>query len=80
MLHINDITYRIEGRILFDKATVGIPYGHKVGLVGRNGSGKTTLLRLIAGASFPRRWRHQHPPLDPDRRGGPGGPRRARTA
>jgi ATP-binding cassette subfamily F protein 3 len=49
MLHINDLTYRIEGRLLFDKATVGIPYGHKVGLVGRNGSGKTTLLRLIAG-------------------------------
>ncbi len=53
MLHINDLTYRIEGRLLFDKATVGIPRGHKVGLVGRNGSGKTTLLRLIAGELTP---------------------------
>jgi ATP-binding cassette, subfamily F, member 3 len=53
MLHINDITFRIEGRILLDKATVGIPAGHKVGLVGRNGSGKTTLLRLIAGELAP---------------------------
>ena len=53
MLHINDLTFRIEGRILFDKATVGIPAGHKVGLVGRNGSGKTTLLRLIAGELTP---------------------------
>ncbi len=53
MLHINDLTYRIEGRLIFDKATVGIPYGHKVGLVGRNGSGKTTLLRLIAGELTP---------------------------
>ncbi len=53
MLHINDLTYRIEGRILFDKATAGIPAGHKVGLVGRNGSGKTTLLRLIAGELVP---------------------------
>ena len=53
MLHINDLTFRIEGRILFDKATVGIPAGHKVGLVGRNGSGKTTLLRLIAGELAP---------------------------
>ncbi|MGI9405992.1 MAG: ABC-F family ATP-binding cassette domain-containing protein [Hyphomicrobiaceae bacterium] len=49
MLHLNDITYRIEGRLLFDKATTGIPSGHKVGLVGRNGTGKTTLLRMIAG-------------------------------
>ena len=53
MLHINDLTFRIEGRVLFDKATVGIPAGHKVGLVGRNGSGKTTLLRLIAGELAP---------------------------
>ena len=53
MLHINDLTFRIEGRVLFDKATVGIPAGHKVGLVGRNGSGKTTLLRLISGELAP---------------------------
>jgi ATP-binding cassette subfamily F protein 3 len=53
MLHINDLTYRVEGRILFDKATAGIPSGHKVGFVGRNGSGKTTLLRLIAGEIHP---------------------------
>jgi ATP-binding cassette, subfamily F, member 3 len=53
MLHINDLSYRIEGRPLFDKATAGIPSGHKVGLVGRNGSGKTTLLRLIAGELSP---------------------------
>jgi ATP-binding cassette subfamily F protein 3 len=53
MLHINDLTYRIEGRLIFDRATAGIPAGHKVGLVGRNGSGKTTLLRLIAGELSP---------------------------
>ncbi len=47
MLHINDITYRIEGRLLIDHATAAIPAGHKVGLVGRNGSGKSTLLKLI---------------------------------
>lgn len=49
MLHINDLTYRIEGRVLLDGATTALPAGHKVGLVGRNGSGKTTLLRLING-------------------------------
>ena len=53
MLHINDLTYRIEGRTLFDQATAGIPARHKVGLVGRNGAGKTTLLRLIAGELAP---------------------------
>lgn len=49
MLHINDLTYRIEGRLILDHATAGIPAGHKVGLVGRNGTGKTTLLKLIIG-------------------------------
>jgi ATP-binding cassette, subfamily F, member 3 len=53
MLHINDLSYRIEGRPLFEHATAAIPDGHKVGLVGRNGIGKTTLLRLIAGEIHP---------------------------
>jgi ATP-binding cassette subfamily F protein 3 len=53
MLHVNDLTFRIEGRTIFDKTSVGIPTGHKVGFVGRNGSGKTTLLRLIAGDLTP---------------------------
>ena len=53
MLHINDLTYRIEGRILFDGATAGLPTGHKVGLVGRNGVGKTTLLKIISGDVAP---------------------------
>jgi len=47
MLHINDITYRIEGRILLDQATAALSEGWKVGFVGRNGTGKSTLLRLI---------------------------------
>ena len=47
MLHINDLTYRIEGRMLFDKATAALSDGWKVGLVGPNGAGKSTLLRLI---------------------------------
>lgn len=49
MLHITDITYRLGNRLLFEEATVGIPAGHKVGLVGRNGTGKTTLFRMILG-------------------------------
>ncbi len=49
MLRIEDITYAIAGRRLFDGASAVIPSGHKVGLVGRNGTGKTTLFRLIRG-------------------------------
>ena len=53
MLHINDLTYRIEGKTILDSATAAIPPGHKVGLVGRNGAGKTTLLRLLKGEISP---------------------------
>ena len=49
LLHINDLSYRIAGHVLFDGATAHVPKGHKVGLVGPNGSGKTTLFRLIVG-------------------------------
>jgi ATP-binding cassette subfamily F protein 3 len=49
MLHINDLTYRIQGRTLLEKATLAVYKNERVGLVGRNGSGKTTLFRLIAG-------------------------------
>jgi ATP-binding cassette subfamily F protein 3 len=53
MLHINDLTFRIEGKPILEAATAGIPTGHKVGLVGRNGAGKTTLLKLITGELAP---------------------------
>ncbi|AXC48325.1 ABC transporter ATP-binding protein [Paracoccus suum] len=49
MLRIDDISYSIAGRPLFDGATAVIPDGHKVGLVGPNGAGKTTLFKLIRG-------------------------------
>ncbi|WP_417797441.1 ABC-F family ATP-binding cassette domain-containing protein [Terasakiella pusilla] len=53
MLHINDLTYRIGGRMLFDQATVVVPAGHKVGLVGKNGTGKSTLFKLILEEVMP---------------------------
>ncbi|MEM8538751.1 MAG: ABC-F family ATP-binding cassette domain-containing protein, partial [Pseudomonadota bacterium] len=49
MLKMSDITYSVEGRTLVENASVTIPAGHKVGLVGRNGSGKTTLFKVIRG-------------------------------
>jgi ATP-binding cassette subfamily F protein 3 len=65
MLKISDITYSVEGRTLVENATVTIPTGHKVGLVGRNGSGKTTLFKVIRGemvldtgsVSIPKGWK-----------------------
>jgi ATP-binding cassette subfamily F protein 3 len=53
MLHINDLTYRIAGRIIFENATVAISGGQRVGLVGRNGAGKSTLFRLVLGEISP---------------------------
>lgn len=49
MLKIQNITYSVEGRTLIEEASVTIPTGHKVGIVGRNGAGKTTLFRIIKG-------------------------------
>ncbi len=50
MLRVSDISFSIEGRPLFERASATIPTGHKVGFVGRNGTGKTTLFHLITGA------------------------------
>ncbi len=49
MLHINDLVFRIGGRVLLDGASATVAAGHRAGLVGRNGTGKTTLFRLITG-------------------------------
>ncbi|MDX7949654.1 ABC-F family ATP-binding cassette domain-containing protein [Lichenihabitans sp. Uapishka_5] len=53
MLHINDLTYRLGPRILFDKAGAALPEGARVGFVGRNGTGKTTLFNMISGDLHP---------------------------
>ena len=53
MLHINDLTFRIGERLLIDHASVALPTGAHVGLVGRNGAGKTTLFRIVRGELAP---------------------------
>ena len=53
MIAINDLTFRMMGRTLFDKASASIDVGAKVGLVGRNGTGKTTLFKMITGELHP---------------------------
>jgi ATP-binding cassette subfamily F protein 3 len=53
MLTIQDLTYRIAGRTLFDNTSFNLSAGHRVGLVGPNGTGKSTLFKLISGELTP---------------------------
>jgi len=48
VLTIQDLTYRVGGRTLLEKASLSIGAGQRVGLVGPNGVGKSTLFKLIA--------------------------------
>lgn len=47
MLDIQNVTYRIAGRTLFENMSAHIPANHRMGLIGRNGCGKSTLFKLI---------------------------------
>ena len=53
MLQINNLTFDAWGRRFFESASVTLPTGGKVGLVGRNGAGKSTLFKLILGQLHP---------------------------
>ena len=53
MLQIDNLVFNAWNRRFFDSASVTVPVGAKVGLVGRNGIGKTTLFRLILGELVP---------------------------
>ncbi|VAW28461.1 Bis-ABC ATPase YheS [hydrothermal vent metagenome] len=47
MLSINNLSYLIGGRALFEDASLHIKPKDKIGLIGLNGKGKSTLLKLI---------------------------------
>ncbi|HSJ66461.1 MAG TPA: ABC-F family ATP-binding cassette domain-containing protein [Anditalea sp.] len=49
MLSINNLSYYIGGRPLYENASLHIKPKDKIGLVGLNGTGKSTLLKIIAG-------------------------------
>ncbi|MDB5598277.1 MAG: glycosyl transferase family 1 [Xanthobacteraceae bacterium] len=53
MLQIENLVFNGWGRKFFNQATVTLPIGGKVGLVGRNGIGKSTLFKLILGELSP---------------------------
>ncbi|MGV3705201.1 MAG: ABC-F family ATP-binding cassette domain-containing protein [Arcticibacter sp.] len=53
MIAINNLTFEIGSRALYDEANWHIKPGDKTGLIGANGTGKTTLLKLIVGDMQP---------------------------
>ncbi|MGE4410919.1 MAG: ABC-F family ATP-binding cassette domain-containing protein [Sphingobium sp.] len=53
MLTINDISVRLGGRTILDRASAALPPSSRVGLIGRNGAGKSTLMKAIIGQIEP---------------------------
>ena len=53
MISINDLTFLIGSRALYDEANWHIKPGERIGLIGANGTGKSTLLKIIVGEYAP---------------------------
>jgi capsular polysaccharide transport system ATP-binding protein len=57
MIEFRDVSkfYRTPSgrKVVLDQLTLALPWGAKVGVLGRNGAGKTTLLGMIAGTVRP---------------------------
>ena len=50
MLRIDNVSIRIQQRLIIDRVSFDVPAGQLTVLIGPNGSGKTTLIRGIAGS------------------------------
>lgn len=53
MLNVNNVTVRLGGRVILDRATAMLPPRSRVGLIGRNGAGKSTLMKAMIGQIDP---------------------------
>ncbi|WP_340264712.1 ABC-F family ATP-binding cassette domain-containing protein [Sphingobium mellinum] len=53
MLTLKDITVRLGGRTILDRASASLPPRSRVGLIGRNGAGKSTLMKVMIGQIDP---------------------------
>jgi ATP-binding cassette, subfamily F, member 3 len=53
MLNLDNITVRLGGRTILDRATAALPGKARVGLIGRNGAGKSTLMKVMIGELDP---------------------------
>lgn len=52
-IRMEGVDLAFGGLNLLEGATLNVPYGRRVGLVGRNGLGKTTLMRAMARRELP---------------------------
>ena len=50
MLNYSNLTVRLGGRTILDRATAALPPRARVGLIGRNGAGKSTLMKVMIGS------------------------------
>ncbi len=53
LLTIENMSKSYTDKILFDKVSLGINEGDRIGVLGINGTGKSTLLKIIAGLEEP---------------------------
>lgn len=53
LVSCKDISKSFSKGPLFERLSLGIDTGDKIGIIGANGSGKSTLLRIIAGLETP---------------------------
>ncbi len=56
LIRMEDITYKYPGtdKLILDKATMEIPVGKSVGIVGTSGAGKTTIVDVLLGLLEPK--------------------------
>lgn len=47
MLHVQNVSYRYDGKTVLEHITFHVEQGEFFGILGPNGSGKTTLLKLL---------------------------------
>jgi ATP-binding cassette subfamily F protein 3 len=53
MLNFSNVTVRLGGRAILDRASAALPSRARVGLIGRNGAGKSTLMKALIGSIEP---------------------------
>ena len=52
-LEVKDLSYKVDGKILFKNVNFKLGHKDKIAIIGPNGAGKTTLLKIIAGLKKP---------------------------
>lgn len=53
LLSANNLSHSFASRTLFEKVSLGVFSGDRIGLVGPNGAGKSTLLKILSGQIKP---------------------------